>query len=43
LTDESLWKSCQKTALERVKRFYSREAFLENYRKLYSRFLSWQA
>lgn len=43
LTDEDLWKSCQRTALERVKRFYSKEVFLGNYRRLYQRFLQWQA
>lgn len=39
LTDQKLWKGYQKTALERVKKFYSMEMFLENYRKIYKRFL----
>lgn len=42
LTDEYLWKSCQKAALERVNKFYSREAFLNNYRNLYERCMTWQ-
>ncbi|MDW8294094.1 MAG: GT4 family glycosyltransferase PelF [Aquificaceae bacterium] len=43
LKDEALWKQYQKAALERVRRFYSKETFLENYRGLYRRYLSWQA
>ncbi|MDW8096935.1 MAG: GT4 family glycosyltransferase PelF [Aquificaceae bacterium] len=43
LTDESLWRGCQKSALTRVRKFYSKEDFLENYRQLYKKYLTWQA
>ncbi|MGC9121213.1 MAG: GT4 family glycosyltransferase PelF [Sulfurihydrogenibium sp.] len=35
LEDENLWKECQKAALNRVKSFYTRQQFLDNYRKIY--------
>ncbi len=39
LSDERLWKNCQEAALKRVKKFYSLEIFLDNYRKVYKRFM----
>ncbi|MEO2069108.1 MAG: GT4 family glycosyltransferase PelF [Desulfurobacteriaceae bacterium] len=38
LTDEDLWESSHKAAIERVEKFYSFEAFIDSYRKLYSRY-----
>jgi len=35
LTDEVLWKQAQKSALNRVHRFYRQDIFLQNYRNLY--------
>ncbi|WP_457642050.1 GT4 family glycosyltransferase PelF [Persephonella sp.] len=35
LTDEKLWKSCQDTALKRVRKYYSMETFLGSYRSIY--------
>ena len=43
LKDENLWKRCQQTALERVKKYYSLEKFLNSYRKIYNEALNqWQ-
>ncbi|GAB6072216.1 GT4 family glycosyltransferase PelF [Venenivibrio stagnispumantis] len=42
LTDENLWKACQKAALERVKKYYSQELFFQNYRRVYDEALRWQ-
>ena len=43
LTDEDLWKKCQNTALERVRKYYSLEKFLNSYRKIYKEALNqWQ-
>ncbi len=36
LLDEDLWKKTQKSALERVNKFYTQEMFLDNYRRLYN-------
>ncbi|MEJ5172891.1 MAG: GT4 family glycosyltransferase PelF [Hydrogenothermaceae bacterium] len=35
LTDENLWKEYQKNGLERVKKFYTKKMFLDNYRQIY--------
>lgn len=40
LTDQTFWKNCQEVALKRVRRFYSRETFLENYKNLYLGYLN---
>ncbi len=42
LSDEEFYRKAQKSALERVGRFYSLELFLENYRNVYKRFLGWR-
>ena len=39
LTNEELWKSFQKTAIERVNRFYTEEMFLKTYKKVYKKYL----
>ncbi|RUM32418.1 MAG: glycosyl transferase family 1 [Aquifex sp.] len=39
LTDEKLWRECQRTAIERVEKFYSFEKFINNYRNVYETFL----
>ena len=36
LSDESLWKAAQKTALTRVQAYYRQDTFLETYRNIYS-------
>ncbi|HHG74058.1 MAG TPA: DUF3492 domain-containing protein [Persephonella sp.] len=41
--DENKWKMCQGNALKRVRRYYSLERFLENYRSIYQEAIgSWQ-
>lgn len=35
LYDEVLWKEYQKNGLERIRRYYTKEKMLQNYRKLY--------
>ena len=35
LTDEALWKQAQKSALDRVRRFYRQDMFLQTYRDIY--------
>lgn len=40
LTEESLWKSYQRAALERVRRYYSKETFLKHYQELYTKYLN---
>lgn len=35
LSDEQTWYKAQKTAIERVNRFYTQELFLENYQRIY--------
>jgi len=43
LSDENLWKQAQKTALDRVQRYYRQDQFLETYRKIYEEAMeSWQ-
>ena len=43
LKDENLWRSCQQVALERVRKYYSLERFLNSYRQIYSEALNqWQ-
>ncbi|RUM59687.1 MAG: glycosyl transferase family 1 [Persephonella sp.] len=43
LKNEDLWNSCQKVALERVRKYYSLEKFLNSYRNIYKEALnSWQ-
>jgi len=43
LKNEDEWKSCQKTALERVRKYYSLEKFLNSYRKIYNEAMEkWQ-
>ena len=36
LTDEVLWKQAQKSALDRVRRFYRQDIFLQTYRDIYN-------
>lgn len=36
LEDENLWKSCQEAAIKRVNTFYTKDQFLNNYRKIYA-------
>ncbi len=40
LTDKKEWERARKTAIERVERFYSYENFLNNYRKVYRRYVN---
>ncbi len=40
LKDEVEWQKCSLTAYKRVKKFYSFELFIENYRKLYREFMN---
>ena len=40
LTDEDKWYKAQKTAIERVNRFYTQELFLDNYREIYEKTFS---
>ncbi len=40
LTDEKEWEKTRKTAIERVDRFYSYENFMNNYRKVYRRYIN---
>jgi len=43
LSDKKIWYQYQRTALERVKRYYSMEKFLNSYRNTYMEALSkWQ-
>jgi len=35
LTDTELWNKCRRTAIERVKRFYSYDNFINSYRNVY--------
>lgn len=35
LTDEQYWKECQKNAINRVNKFYTKKLFLDNYINLY--------
>ncbi len=43
LTDENLWKEYQSNALKRVNRFYRKDQFLQNYRKIYQEVIrNWQ-
>lgn len=41
LTDDNLWLKCQKVALQRVNRYYTKERFLNAYRNLYSEAKRW--
>jgi len=44
LKNEDIWKSCQRVALERVRKYYSLEKFLNSYREIYDEALKkWQA
>lgn len=44
LENPERWKSAQKTALQRVRDYYSKDRFVDNYRKIYQEALStWQA
>lgn len=36
LEDEDLWKSYQESAIKRVNTFYTKQQFLDNYRKIYT-------
>jgi glycosyltransferase involved in cell wall biosynthesis len=40
LTDEEKWYKAQKTAIERVNRFYTQDLFLDNYKKIYEKTFS---
>jgi len=40
LTDEKKWNAYQKSALTRVNKFYRKEQFLDNYRKIYKEVLT---
>ena len=40
LKDEHMWYKAQKTALQRVNKFYTQEIFLQNYKKLYDRIIN---
>jgi glycosyltransferase involved in cell wall biosynthesis len=40
LTDEEKWNAYQKSALTRVNKFYRKEQFLDNYRKIYKEVLT---
>lgn len=42
LSDENLWKQCQRNGVERVKKFYTIEMFLNAYREIYSEAKKWQ-
>lgn len=42
LTDKEEWESAQKSAIDRVEKYYSMENFLGNYRRVYEEALSWQ-
>jgi glycosyltransferase involved in cell wall biosynthesis len=35
LSNENRWRKAQKTALERVERYYREESFLERYKTIY--------
>ncbi len=37
LSDEALWKQAQKSALDRVERYYRQDTFLETYREIYDK------
>jgi polysaccharide biosynthesis protein PelF len=39
LTNEEIWKNCQRAGLERVQRFYRFDKFIENYRSVYKKYL----
>jgi Glycosyltransferase len=39
LTNEEIWKNCQRAGLERVQRFYRFDKFIENYRSVYRKYL----
>jgi glycosyltransferase involved in cell wall biosynthesis len=39
LTDEKLWRECQKTALTRVNKYYTEKIFLDDYKKIYEKYL----
>jgi glycosyltransferase involved in cell wall biosynthesis len=39
LTNEELWNKCQKTALTRVNKYYTEKIFLDNYKKIYKKYL----
>ena len=38
-SDENYYKNCQTTAIKRVEKFYTKELFLNSYKKLYTNFL----
>lgn len=42
LGDEDLWREYQKNAIRRVNTFYTKELFLENYRRIYSEAKGWR-
>ena len=42
LSDENLWKQYQQNALKRVNTFYTKETFLDNYRKVYAEAKTWR-
>ncbi|MFN3869920.1 MAG: GT4 family glycosyltransferase PelF [Aquificaceae bacterium] len=42
LSNENLWKQYQQNALKRVNTFYTKEIFLDNYRKLYAEAKTWR-
>ncbi|MFN3947867.1 MAG: GT4 family glycosyltransferase PelF, partial [Aquificaceae bacterium] len=42
LSSENLWKQYQQNALKRVNTFYTKEIFLDNYRKLYAEAKTWR-
>ncbi|WP_448587959.1 GT4 family glycosyltransferase PelF [Thermocrinis sp.] len=39
LTDEEFWKKCQRAGLERVRKFYRFDQFIDNYRSVYEEYL----
>ncbi|MFN3472367.1 MAG: glycosyl transferase family 1, partial [Aquificaceae bacterium] len=42
LTNEELWRQYQQNALKRVNTFYTKEIFLDSYRKIYAEARTWQ-
>ncbi|MFN3977004.1 MAG: GT4 family glycosyltransferase PelF [Aquificaceae bacterium] len=42
LTNEELWRQYQQNALKRVNTFYTKEMFLDSYRKIYAEARTWQ-